>query len=242
MRFYVYLAADESEGSRMKGKSEVIRICPSILNANFDDLPNEIARVAQSADLLHLDVMDNEFVPNFTFTLERSLEIIAQSVLPVDVHLMIASADTKAVDYAAMNTVSITVHLEACSDPVQTLRAIRAQGKRAGLAIKPGTPIEEVEELLEELDMLLVMTVEPGFGGQSFMEAMMPKVQKAREWLSQKGLSETWLQVDGGIALPTIRQAYLAGADTFVAGSAVYKSEDPAGMIQQLRVEALRSS
>lgn len=217
----------------------MIRICPSILNANFDDLPGEIARVAQVADLLHLDVMDNVFVPNLTFSLERSLEIIGQSTLPVDVHLMIASADCKAVDFAAPNTSSITVHLEACDDPRQTLRAIRASGKRAGLAIKPGTSIEEVEDLLEELDMILVMTVEPGFGGQSFMESMMPKVEKARHWLNQKGLSDTWLQVDGGIALPTIRKAFLAGADTFVAGSAVYKSEDPAKMIQQLRSEAL---
>ena len=217
----------------------MIRICPSILNANFDDLPGEIARVAQVADLLHLDVMDNVFVPNLTFSLERSLEIIGQSTLPVDVHLMIASADCKAVDFAAPNTSSITVHLEACDDPRQTLRAIRASGKRAGLAIKPGTSIEEVEDLLEELDMILVMTVEPGFGGQSFMESMMPKVEKARHWLNQKGLSDTWLQVDGGIALPTIRKAFLAGADTFVAGSAVYKSEDPAKMIEQLRSEAL---
>lgn len=233
MRFDVYLIANESRCGRM------IRICPSILNANFDDLPGEIARVAQVADLLHLDVMDNVFVPNLTFSLERSLEIIGQSTLPVDVHLMIASADCKAVDFAAPNTSSITVHLEACDDPRQTLRAIRASGKRAGLAIKPGTSIEEVEDLLEELDMILVMTVEPGFGGQSFMESMMPKVEKARHWLNQKGLSDTWLQVDGGIALPTIRKAFLAGADTFVAGSAVYKSEDPAKMIQQLRSEAL---
>lgn len=233
MRFDVYLIANESRCGRM------IRICPSILNANFDDLPGEIARVAQVADLLHLDVMDNVFVPNLTFSLERSLEIIGQSTLPVDVHLMIASADRKAVDFAAPNTSSITVHLEACDDPRQTLRAIRASGKRAGLAIKPGTSIEEVEDLLEELDMILVMTVEPGFGGQSFMESMMPKVEKARHWLNQKGLSDTWLQVDGGIALPTIRKAFLAGADTFVAGSAVYKSEDPAKMIEQLRSEAL---
>lgn len=233
MRFDVYLIANESRCGRM------IRICPSILNANFDDLPGEIARVAQVADLLHLDVMDNVFVPNLTFSLEHSLEIIGQSTLPVDVHLMIASADCKAVDFAAPNTSSITVHLEACDDPRQTLRAIRASGKRAGLAIKPGTSIEEVEDLLEELDMILVMTVEPGFGGQSFMESMMPKVEKARHWLNQKGLSDTWLQVDGGIALPTIRKAFLAGADTFVAGSAVYKSEDPAKMIQQLRSEAL---
>jgi len=213
----------------------MIRICPSILNANFDYLPNEIRRVSEVSDLLHLDVMDNVFVPNFTFDLERSLEIIQLSALPVDVHLMISHADEKATSFVTTNTASITVHLEACSDPITTLRSIRARNVRAGLAIKPHTPIEAVEELLTEIDMLLVMTVEPGFGGQSFMDSMLPKVQTARRWLQQKGLSDTWLQVDGGISLTTIRRAFDAGADTFVAGSAVYKAEDPAEMIRSLR-------
>lgn len=213
----------------------MIRICPSILNANFDNLPNEIRRVSEVSDLLHLDVMDNVFVPNFTFDLERSLEIIQLSALPVDVHLMISHADEKATSFVTTNTASITVHLEACSDPITTLRSIRARNVRAGLAIKPHTPIEAVEELLTEIDMLLVMTVEPGFGGQSFMDSMLPKVQTARHWLQQKGLSDTWLQVDGGISLATIRRAFDAGADTFVAGSAVYKAEDPAEMIRSLR-------
>ena len=213
----------------------MIRICPSILNANFDNLPNEIRRVSEVSDLLHLDVMDDVFVPNFTFDLERSLEIIQLSALPVDVHLMISHADEKATSFVTTNTASITVHLEACSDPITTLRSIRARNVRAGLAIKPHTPIEAVEELLTEIDMLLVMTVEPGFGGQSFMDSMLPKVQTARRWLQQKGLSDTWLQVDGGISLATIRRAFDAGADTFVAGSAVYKAEDPAEMIRSLR-------
>lgn len=213
----------------------MIRICPSILNANFDDLPSEILKVAQVSDLLHLDVMDNIFVPNFTFDLERSLNIIKDSALPVDVHLMVADVDLKATSYAVENTASITVHFEACDDPVSTLRSIRACGKRAGLAIKPNTPISVIEEILAELDMILVMTVEPGFGGQSFMESMMPKVEQARKWLQDKKLSDRWIQVDGGISLTTIRRAYDAGADTFVAGSAVYKSEDPAGMITALR-------
>ncbi len=220
----------------------MIRICPSILNANFDDLPGEIQRVADTADLIHLDVMDNVFVPNFTFDLERSLEIISLSALPVDVHLMVDEVDQKAVQYAAENTLSITVHYEACTDPISTLRSIRQIGKRAGLAIKPNTPIEAVEELLGEMDMILVMTVEPGFGGQSFMESMMPKVQKAREWITQKGLKDLWLQVDGGIALPTIRTAYLSGADTFVAGSAVYKAENPGLVVQELRKAALEKA
>lgn len=213
----------------------MIRICPSILNANFDDLPNEILKVARDSDLLHLDVMDNVFVPNFTFDLNRSLEIIGQSVLPVDVHLMVSEVDAKAIDYATENTASITVHYEACSDPLSTLQRIRSVGKRAGLAIKPQTPISVVEELLNEIDMILVMTVEPGFGGQSFMDSMMPKVEQARKWLRDKKLSDTWIQVDGGISLSTIKRAFEAGADTFVAGSAVYKSEDPAAMIRSLR-------
>jgi ribulose-phosphate 3-epimerase len=213
----------------------VIRICPSILNANFDDLPNEILKVAQVSDLLHLDVMDNVFVPNFTFDLDQSLKIIEDSALPVDVHLMVSDVDLKAASYAIDNAASITVHFEACADPVSTLRSIRSCGKRAGLAIKPSTPISVVEEILNEMDMLLVMTVEPGFGGQSFMELMMPKVEQARRWLRDKDLSDRWIQVDGGISLATIRRAYDAGADTFVAGSAVYKSEDPAAMISALR-------
>ena len=126
----------------------MIRICPSILNANFDDLPNEIRRVAEVSDLLHLDVMDDIFVPNFTFSLERSLEIIELSTLPVDVHLMVAEVDKKAASYAAKNTASITVHYEACEDPIATLRSIRNFGKRAGLAIKPNTPVAVLERIL----------------------------------------------------------------------------------------------
>lgn len=213
----------------------MIRICPSILNANFDALPEEILKVAEVSDLLHLDVMDNVFVPNFTFDLARSLEIIEISQLPVDVHLMIAEVDGKATNYAIDNTASITVHYEACADPIETLKQIRFSGKRAGLAIKPNTPFDAVSELAQYFDMLLVMTVEPGFGGQSFMESMMPKVSQARTWLNQKGYSDRWIQVDGGISLATIRTAYQAGADTFVAGSAVYRSEDPAAMIRALR-------
>lgn len=216
----------------------MIRICPSILNANFDALPEEIAKVAEVADFLHLDVMDDVFVPNFTFDLARSLEIIEFSQLPVDVHLMIAEVDAKATDYAIDNTAGITVHYEACADPIETLKQIRISGKRAGLAIKPNTPFDAVSELAPYFDMLLVMTVEPGFGGQSFMESMMPKVSQARTWLHQKGYSDKWIQVDGGISIATIRTAYSAGADTFVAGSAVYRSEDPAAMISALREAA----
>lgn len=219
----------------------MIRICPSILNANFDDLPGEIRRVAATADLIHLDVMDNVFVPNSTFSPQRTREIIQASVLPIDLHLMVAEVDNKVGEYSSKNAISITVHYEACADPLKTLKSIRALGKRAGLAIKPNTPIEVVEELLSEIDMIVVMTVEPGFGGQSFLGSLMPKVAKARRYLEQRKLNDVWLQVDGGISLSTIEIARQAGADTFVAGSAVYKSEDPAKMVEELRALATHS-
>jgi ribulose-phosphate 3-epimerase len=213
----------------------MIRICPSILNANFDELPSEIAKVAQVSDLLHLDVMDNKFVPNFTFSFERAREIIEGSAIPVDVHLMIADADREALPYLDTSASSITVHLEACEDPLSLLTEIRRRGKRAAIAIKPGTAIDEVKDLLPAVDMILVMTVEPGFGGQKFMSEMMPKVEIARRWLDEAGLSDIWLQVDGGVNLETISKAKKAGADTFVAGSVVFNSPDPAGIVETLR-------
>ncbi|MFM8961671.1 MAG: ribulose-phosphate 3-epimerase [Actinomycetota bacterium] len=213
----------------------MIRLCPSILNANFDELPNEIAKIAQVSDLLHLDVMDNKFVPNFTFSFERAREIIESSQLPVDVHLMIANADKEALPYLETKAASITVHYEASEDPLTLLTEIRKRGKRAAIAIKPGTAIDEIRELLPALDMILVMTVEPGFGGQKFMGQMMPKVEAARKWLDEGGFGDTWLQVDGGVNLETIATARKAGADTFVAGSVVFNSPDPEGVMETLR-------
>ena len=213
----------------------MIRICPSILNADFENLPAEIAKIAGVADLLHLDVMDNKFVPNFTFSPETAAKIIATSPLLVDVHLMVADADNAIMDYLKTSAASLTVHFEACENPKAVLRNIRSAGKRAGIAVKPNTPIDAIKELIDEVDMILVMTVEPGFGGQSFMDAMMPKVETARRWLSAKVGSDIWLQVDGGISLETIAKARKSGADTFVAGSSVYKSPDPAEMVEKLR-------
>ena len=216
-----------------------IRIFPSILNANFDNLPGEIKRVAETADYIHLDVMDNIFVPNFTFDFDRASSIIDSSVLPIDVHLMVDHADIIAPRYAQTNAASITFHIEATRDVASTISQVKEHGKRVGLAIKPNTPIEVIEPFLRSLDMILVMTVEPGFGGQKFMSDMMPKVKQAREWLDREGLRDTWLQLDGGISLETIGIGALAGADTFVAGSAVYRAENPAVMVEELRHRAL---
>ena len=217
----------------------MIRICPSILNANFDDLPGEIERVAQASDFLHLDVMDGLFVPNFTFDFQKASEIIESSKLPVDVHLMIANADKEAMPYAETKATSITIHFEACTDPLNSLKAIRRKGKRAAIAVKPSTPFSAIRDLVDSCDMVLIMTVEPGFGGQSFMTEMLPKIEAARAYLQQKGLNDLWIQVDGGINEKTIQAARGAGADTFVAGSAVYKSPEPATVIETLRQLAM---
>ena len=214
-----------------------IRICPSILNADHSQLNAEIDRVA-TADLLHLDVMDNIFVPNRTFSLDECREIIAHSPIPVDSHLMISNPDVDAVSYAEAGSASVTFHFEASLDPLQTINSIRSNGARVGLAIKPKTRFEAVADLLPELDMLLIMTVEPGFGGQSFMSEQMDKVLEARKAITTLSGSLPWLQVDGGISLETIAIAARAGADTFVAGSAIYKAQNPAEMIAQLRAAA----
>lgn len=216
----------------------MIRICPSILNADLNNLDAEIARIAKDSDLLHLDVMDNIFVPNFTFSLESATSIIRNCPIPVDSHLMIANPDEDAVRYAKAGSASVTFHFEASSTPIETLKAIRGEGVRAAIAVKPATPFSEVEPLLSEMDMLLIMTVEPGFGGQSFMQPMMEKVRLAHEAISRMATNRPWLQVDGGISLETIAIAAAAGADAFVAGSAVYRAESPAQMCRELRLAA----
>jgi len=217
-----------------------MRICPSILNADHSQLFSEIDRVS-SADLLHLDIMDNIFVPNITFDFETSQRIIAHSQIPVDSHLMIHNPDEAAVDYAHAGSASVTFHCEASQNPLHTIRAIKAAGARAGLAIKPATPFSAVKELLSELDMLLIMTVEPGFGGQKFMADQMPKLHEAALAIAEMSENRPWLQVDGGITLETIVIAAQSGADTFVAGSAIYKSDNPAEMISSLRKTAQSS-
>ena len=212
-----------------------IRITPSILNADFSRLDEEISRISAVSDLLHLDVMDNVFVPNFTFDFEQAASIIGSSPIPVDAHLMIADVDRLAPAYAHAGSASVTIHAEASSSISQTLRAIKGEGARAGLALKPGSAISDYEGYTDDVDMFLIMTVEPGFGGQKFMSAMMEKVKQTRSLIGDRAI---WLQVDGGISLETIEIAREAGADTFVAGSAVFNSPDPAEMIMQLRALA----
>jgi ribulose-phosphate 3-epimerase len=215
-----------------------ILINPSILNAKFDDLANEIAKVSQSADQLHLDIMDNIFVPNFTFDFQRTKEIIAFSDLPVDAHLMIADPDNSAPKYAQAGCVSVTFHLEAAKNIGQTISDVKSNGAKVGVAVKPGTPFSLVEPFIEQIDLLLIMTVEPGFGGQSFMHEQMDKVKTARSRIELIKGGKPLIQVDGGISLETIGEAASAGANCFVAGSAVYKSADPENMVQLLRKSA----
>lgn len=215
-----------------------ILINPSILNARFDDLANEIAKVSQSADQLHLDIMDNLFVPNFTFDFQRAKEIIEFSDLPVDAHLMIADPDISAPKYAQAGCVSVTFHLEAAKNIGQTISDVKSNGAKVGVAVKPGTSFSLVEPFIEQIDLLLVMTVEPGFGGQSFMHDQMDKVKTARSRIELMKGTKPLIQVDGGISLETIGEAANAGANCFVAGSAVYKSADPENMVQMLRKSA----
>lgn len=212
-----------------------IYINPSILNANLDDLENEISRVALTSDLLHLDIMDNIFVPNFTFNLERAFQIINFSKLPVDAHLMINNPDEIAPLYAENGCTSVTFHFEAVNDVDNTIKDIRSNGAKVGLAIKPATKFADIEKWIEEIDMLLIMTVEPGFGGQSFMHEQMPKVAQARTFIEKLLKNKPTLQIDGGVSLETIAEAANAGANCFVAGSAVYKSDNPAAMVSSLR-------
>ena len=219
----------------------MIRICPSILNADRENLSSEIARISAQSDLVHLDVMDNIFVPNFTFTFEQSEKIIAECPIPVDSHLMIADPDERAHLYARAGSASVTFHYEASSDPLKTISRIKDEGAKVGLALKPATPFHEISSLIEHLDMVLIMTVEPGFGGQSFMHDMMGKVKEARKEIDSRFFGKIWLQIDGGVSLETIAEAAGAGADTFVAGSAVFKSENPGLMVDSLRWLATKS-
>lgn len=210
-----------------------MRISPSILAADFANLERELGRIA-SADWVHVDVMDSHFVPNLTIGLPVVESLARVSPLPLDCHLMISEPDQWAPAYAQAGASSVTFHVEASDDPIATAQAIRAAGARAAVAFKPSTPFEIYAGLLEDVDMVLVMTVEPGFGGQEFMEDQLAKVTQVRHAAQAKGL-ETWIQVDGGVAQETIGLCARAGADTFVAGSAVYGAQDVEARISHLR-------
>ncbi len=214
-----------------------VQIAPSILSADFARLADAAAAVAGVADWLHVDVMDNHFVPNLTLGAPVVAALHAATMLPLDCHLMIDDPDRWAPGYVEAGAANVTFHAEAARDVTQTARSIRAAGARAGLALKPGTDVEHYLDVLGEFDMLLVMTVEPGFSGQEFLAAMMPKVARARKHLRDTG-SSLWIQVDGGVAASTIEECARAGADVFVAGSAVYGADDPAAAVTALRDRA----
>ncbi|MBO0610167.1 ribulose-phosphate 3-epimerase [Myceligenerans salitolerans] len=208
-------------------------IAPSILSADFMNLESELQRIAD-ADLAHVDVMDNHFVPNLTLGLPVFERLTKVSPVPVDAHLMIEDPDRWAPAYAEAGAASVTFHAEAARAPVRLARELRRLGSRAGVALRPATPVEPFLDLLSEVDMILVMTVEPGFGGQSFIEGTLPKIRRARQAIGESGL-DVWVQVDGGVSRDTIDRAADAGANVFVAGSAVYGAEDVAGEIAALR-------
>ncbi len=214
-------------------------ICPSILSADFARLAEEAARVA-SADYLHVDVMDGHFVPNLTLGLPVVASLRAATDLPLDCHLMIEDPDRWAPQYAEAGAQSVTFHVEAAAAPVRLARGLRAAGARAGMALKPATPVEPYVDLLPELDLLLVMTVEPGFGGQPFLDVVLPKLRRCRAALDGREL-DVWLQVDGGLTVETIERCAEAGADVFVAGSAVYGAGDPDRAVRELRAAAQRA-
>ncbi|GII26763.1 ribulose-phosphate 3-epimerase [Planotetraspora mira] len=214
-----------------------VQISPSILSADFARLADEAARVEGVADWLHVDVMDYHFVPNLTLGLPVVEALLKTTSTPIDCHLMIDDPDRWAPGYAEAGAASVTIHAEAAKAAVRTLRAIRAAGARSGLAINPATPVDPYEDLLPEIDMLLVMTVEPGFGGQGFLDIMLPKITKARGLIDKYG-GEVWLQVDGGVSAATIERCAEAGADVFVAGNAVYGADDPAQAVRSLRALA----
>ena len=212
------------------------RIAPSILSADFANLEAELASISH-ADLIHVDVMDGHFVPNLTLGVPVVKRISEVTSVPLDVHLMI-EAPEKWVSQYAQYAGSVTFHYEAATDPRLAISEIRKAGAKAAMSIKPGTSFSEVSELVVELDMLLIMTVEPGFGGQSLIQSTVSKVTEAFDYVASKGLKLS-IQVDGGVTADNIAELSTAGADTFVAGTAVFKAQDRNSEIDRLRSLAI---
>jgi len=212
------------------------RIAPSILSADFANLEAELASISH-ADLIHVDVMDGHFVPNLTLGVPVVKRISEVTSVPLDVHLMIEDPE-KWVSQYAQYAGSVTFHYEAATDPRLAITEIRKAGAKAAMSIKPGTSFSEVSELVEELDMLLIMTVEPGFGGQSLIQSTVSKVTEAFDYATSKGLKFS-VQVDGGVTADNIAELSSAGADTFVAGTAVFKAQDRNSEIDRLRSLAI---
>ncbi len=208
-----------------------MRITPSILNADFANLSAEVGRIP-GADAIHIDVMDNHFVPNLTIGLPVVESLRKATDKMLDIHLMIEDADRWAPAFAEAGAESVTFHVEAAAAPIRLARELRKLGARASIALKPATPIDGFADMLGEVDMVLLMTVEPGFGGQSFLDLVLPKIRRTRELIGDRPI---WLQVDGGVSTSTIERCAEAGADTFVAGSAVFNAPEPDAMVGQLR-------
>jgi ribulose-phosphate 3-epimerase len=215
----------------------VLRINPSVLSADFVNMERDLQTIA-TADAVHVDIMDNHFVPNLTFGVQMTQRIQDTSPIPLDVHLMIHDPITWAPHYAATGADCVTFHVEATDDPRGVIDAIHDAGSKAGISVKPGTPVEPYLELISDIEQFLVMTVEPGFGGQAFLHDMMPKLDTVSRVAADTNPS-LWIQVDGGIGLDTIAEAVRHGANTLVAGSAIFRPGiTPEAAIAQLREQA----
>ena len=213
-----------------------MRITPSVLNADLSDLAGTLEKIP-SSDAVHVDIMDNHFVPNMTFGLPVVEALRRRTTLPMDIHLMVDNPDSYAPQFAEIGCESVTFHVEASGAPIRLARELRRLGARASMALKPATPIEPYADMLGELDQVLLMTVEPGFGGQKFLDLVLPKIRRTRRLVAATG-QDIWIQVDGGISVETISRCAEAGADVFVAGTAVFRADDPDQMVRQLREQA----
>ena len=213
-----------------------MRITPSALNADLSDLAGTLARIP-SSDAVHVDIMDNHFVPNMTFGLPVVEALRRRTELPMDIHLMVDNPDVYAPQFAELGCESVTFHAEASAAPIRLARELRRLGARASMALRPATPIEPYADMISELDQVLLMTVEPGFGGQRFLDLVLPKIRRTRRIVAATG-QDIWIQVDGGVSIETIGRCAEAGADVFVAGTAVFRADDPDAMVRELRERA----